>query len=267
MQSSRQYVSRIRAETKRIREAVESIDNQTVVVLLVAALLVILQSNFGSRSVFRSNFSEYFDPQWRGLFSWGWWFVVQGVLGFVVPVALLRFWKGLSLQEMGLGLGDWKLASVLGAAYLPLVVIGTFFLSSQDSFQSSYPHYQPAALNWKFFLVYELLFLFYWVGWEYLWRGFILFGTAKALGYYAIFVQAMPFAILHMQKPLPEGILSIVGGVALGALVWRCRSFWIAVPIHALQMLALDLWCSLRIRTDVSGIGFADLAALLRELF
>ncbi len=234
---------------------------------MAAALLVILQSNIGSRSVFRSNFAEFFDPQWRGVLSWGWWFGVQGVLGFVIPVALLRFWKGLSLAEMGLGLGDWRLALSLGAVYLPLVVIGTYILSAQDSFQSSYPHYQGAAISWKFFIVYELLFLFYWVGWEYLWRGFVLFGTAKALGYYAIFVQAMPFAILHMQKPLPEGLLSIVGGVALGALVWRCRSFWIAVPIHAAQMFVLDLWCSLRIRTGNSGVGWSDLSELMRELF
>jgi len=54
--------------------------------------------------------------------------------------------------------------------------------------------------------------------------------------------------------------------VALGALVWRCRSFWIAVPIHAAQMMLLDLWCTVRVRTDVSGIGldaFVDLVAQL----
>lgn len=260
-------MSKLRAEIQRARTALQSVDAQTAAVLLIAALLVILQSNFGSRSIFRANFAQYFPAEWRGVLAWGWWFGVQGILGFVIPVALLRFWKKLSFKEMGLGLGDWKLASTLAAAYLPLVIIGTFVLSAQPSFQSSYPHYNGAAASWKFFVVYELLFLFYWIGWEYLWRGFVLFGTAKKLGYYAIFIQAMPFAILHMQKPLPEGILSIVGGVALGALVWRCRSFWIAVPIHAVQMLALDLWCTLRIRTGNSGLGWDDLTELLRELF
>jgi len=55
----------------------------------------------------------------------------------------------------------------------------------------------------------------------------------------------------------------VAGGLALGALVWRCRSFWIAVPIHAVQMLILDLWCSLRSRSGVTGTGFADLAQVL----
>ena len=89
-------------------------------------------------------------------------------------------------------------------------------------------------------------------------------GTARTFGLYAVFVQAVPFALLHLNKPLPEALLSIVGGVALGALVWRCRSFWIAVPIHAAQMLVLDFWCTLRIRTGVSGVGPAALVELVR---
>ena len=59
------------------------------------------------------------------------------------------------------------------------------------------------------------------------------------LGCMRIFVQAIPFALMHMQKPTSELVLSLVGGVVLGALVWRCRAFWIAVPIHSVQMLAL----------------------------
>ena len=128
-------------------------------------------------------------------------------------------------------------------------------MSDSPEFQSSYPHYTPAATDWQIFLIYHAFFLFYWIGWEYLWRGFVLFGTAHTFGLYAIFVQMVPFALLHADKPLAEAFLSIVGGLALGALVWRCRSFWIAVPIHAVQMFLIDFWCTLRIRTGVSGIG------------
>jgi hypothetical protein len=58
-------------------------------------------------------------------------------------------------------------------------------------------------------------------------------------------------------------MLSVVGGIALGALVWRCRSFWIAIPIHAAQMLILDFFCSLRIRTGADGLGISDLIEML----
>ena len=93
--------------------------------------------------------------------------------------------------------------------------------------------------------------------------GFVLFGTARVFGPHAIFIQAVPFALLHVGKPPIELLLSLIGGVVLGLLVWCCRSFWIAVPIHAVQMLALDFWCSLRIRTGANGLGLEALRTAL----
>lgn len=247
---------RLRQEWQRVRTAISKLDRQTVFVLTMAVAFVILQNTLGSRRFFRTELASLFAEDWQGLLSWGWWFSMQGVTGFVLPVLALLLLFRRRPAEIGLGLGDWKLASILALLYIPLVIVGTWVLSDGADFQHQYPHYQPAAQNWQFFLIYEALFLFYWIGWEYLWRGFVLFGTAHTFGLYAIFVQTVPFALLHLNKPLPEALLSIVGGIALGALVWRCRSFWIAVPIHAAQMLILDFWCTLRIRTGVSGIGF-----------
>jgi hypothetical protein len=256
--------ARLRDEWQRLMRAARQLDRQTVFVLLAAAVFVIIQMTFGSRQVFRRELAHLFPEDWRGVLAWGWWFFMQGVTGFALPVLCLTLLFKRRPAEVGLGRGDWKLAVTLALVYIPLVIIGTWVLSDSADFQASYPHYQPAAHDWRFFLVYEALFLFYWFGWEYLWRGFVLFGTAHTFGLYAIIVQAMPFAILHFSKPLPEALLSVVGGVALGALVWRCRSFWIAVPIHAAQMLILDLWCTLRIRTGVQGIGPGALLEMMQ---
>jgi hypothetical protein len=255
---------RARGELRRFLDAARSLDRQTVFVLTAAALLVILHRNLGSRRLFRRELAPLFDETWRGVLEWGWWFGMQGLLGFVVPVLCLLLLFKRRPQEIGLGLGDWQLALTLAGLYLPLVVVGTWVLSDGSAFQFAYPHYQPAARDWRFFAIYEALFLFYWMGWEYLWRGFVLFGTAHTFGLYAIVVQMVPFALLHFNKPLPEALLSIPGGLALGALVWRCRSFWIAVPLHAAQMFILDFWCTLRIRTGVSGVGPAALLDLLQ---
>ncbi len=256
-------LARLRREWDALRRAVRSLDAQTAFVLVAAVALVFVQYLVGDRDFFRDELAAFFPERWRGVLAWGWWFFVQGVTGFVVPVLALVFFFGRRPAEIGLGLGDWRLASVIAALYLPLVVVGTWALSADPLFQRQYPHYQPAAEDWAFFAVYELLFLFYWIGWEYLWRGFVLFGTARTFGLWAIFVQMVPFALLHLQKPPAEAFLSILGGLALGALVWRCRSFWVAVPIHAAQMLALDFWCTLRIRTGVTGVGPEALQQLL----
>ena len=255
---------RLLDEWRELKVAARRLDRQTLFVLTAAGLLVVVQYTLGSRQFFRDELSPLFDAEWRGVLAWGWWFSIQGLTGFLIPALSLMLLFGRRPAEIGMGLGDWRLAGTLAALYLPLVVLGTWVLSDGSDFQAQYPHYATAAYDWKFFVIYEALFLFYWLGWEYLWRGFVLFGTAHTFGLYAIFVQTLPFALLHIQKPFAEAFLSILGGVALGALVWRCRSFWIAVPIHAAQMLALDFWCALRLRTGVSGVGPGAFAELLR---
>jgi len=254
---------RIQSEREKVTRALSRVDLQTAVVLCAAALLVLIHARYGSRRLFLDVFGPNVAADLRGLYAWGWWFVSQGILGFVIPVGILILAFKCSPREIGLGLGDWRLALIIAAIYVPIVIAGTWVLSDQVSFQQQYPHLQSAARSWRIFVAYELLFLFYWIGWEYLWRGFVLFGTARSFGVNAVFVQAMPFAILHMDKPMPEPLLALVGGVVLGAIVWRCRSFWIAVPIHAFQMLALDLWCSLRIRTGAKGVSATALLEAL----
>ncbi len=258
--------ARLRAEWSRFRRATASLDDQTTFVLASAALLIVLQFILGDRGLFRRHLASALPSAWRGLASWGWWFGMQGLLGFLVPAVALRAFFSNDITEIGLGLGNWKFASVVAALYLPLVAIGTWMLSDGTAFQEEYPHYHPAVRDWGLFLLYEVLFLFYWIGWEYLWRGFVLFGTAPVFGPHAVLVQALPFAALHVTKPWPEALLSIIGGIALGALVWRCRAFWIAVPIHAAQMMLLDLWCTLRIRTGVSGVGLEALVNLVGQM-
>lgn len=258
--------TRLVAEWRGLVESVRGMSpeaRRASVVSLVAVALVFVQLQIGSRSFFYriGSPSAFADPELGG---WAWWFGWQGVTGFVLPALLFVAGWRWTPRQAGLGLGDWRLASVLALAYLPLVVVGTWVLSNGAGFQAQYPHYQPAATDWRLFAIYHALFLFYWIGWEYLWRGFVLFGTAPALGApLAIVAQTVPFALLHAAKPPAEAYLSILGGIALGALVWRCRSFWIAVPIHWAQMLALDVWCSLRARTGASGIGLDALRQAL----
>ena len=261
-------IDRLRREWQALRATLGALtrdQRMAAAVMIAATLLVLLQLQIGGRSVYRMALDNVFGFEDPELGAWAWWFGTQGVTGFVIPVLILLVGFRLKPREAGLGLGDWKLASGIAALYLPLVVVGTWVLSDGEGFQRMYPHYAGAQDDWGVFIAYELLFLFYWMGWEYLWRGFTLFGTARALGApLAIVVQTVPFAILHAEKPAAEAYLSVLGGLALGALVWRCRSFWIAVPIHAAQMLSLDFFATLRARTGASGIGLDALMHALK---
>ena len=257
----------ISKEWDALKSTLRNLDRQTITVLTTAALFVIFHHEYGSRTFFRSLFAGNADIANEALLQWTWWFGGQFIAGFVLPVSILLFVFKNKPSKIGLGLGDWKLAIGLAALYVPAVLIGCWVLSNDADFLSKYPHHSEAARSWSVFLIFEAIFVLYWIGWEYLWRGYVLFGTAKTFGVYAIFVQALPFAVLHINKPFEEAILSIVGAIALGALVWRCRSFWIAVPIHAFQMLAIDFFCSIRSRSGVDGLGLDDLVEALSRSF
>ena len=54
--------------------------------------------------------------------------------------------------------------------------------------------------------------------WEFLWRGFMLFGLKEKFGYYSVLIQMIPFVILHNGKPAPEIISVIIGDIEQGIL-------------------------------------------------
>jgi uncharacterized protein len=260
-------LARLRRELTALGKAIRSLDPLTSTVLVAAPTLALIQHKWGSRKFFRRELGERVAAEDLEIYAHAWDFLSQAVTGFVLPVLILVVLFRRRPAEMGLGLGDWRLAGTLAALYAPLAAAGCWMLSAQTSFQDKYPRFGPAEDDWQMFLLYEAMFLAYWLGWEYLWRGFVQFGTARTFGYYAIFVQMIPFAILHFRKPTVESFLAIPGALLLGALVWRCRAFWIAIPIHAWQMMMIDLMCSLRARSGARGIGPSALLEAIRGAF
>jgi uncharacterized protein len=250
---------KIGREVQALWRGLLALDRQTAVVLTVAAVLGMWKYTFGTRPFFARTLAGALGVDAGGLGGYAYTFGTQGLTGFLIPVALLTIGFRRRPGDIGLGLGDWRLGLTLLGLYLPIVTAGAWILSGGASFQQKYPLFQGATQSWQLFAGYELLWLLYWIGWEYLWRGFVLFGTAHTFGRWAIFIQTLPFAALHAQKPIAEAYLSILGGLLLGAVVWRCRSFWIAVPIHFVQMLLMDLFCTLRARSGVQGIGLGSL--------
>ena len=70
-------------------------------------------------------------------------------------------------------------------------------------------------------------------GWEFIWRGFMLFGLARVLGPGpAIFISAIPFAFMHLNKPELETLSTIFGGAGFAFIAWRTNSFIYPWLIH-----------------------------------
>ena len=83
---------------------------------------------------------------------------------------------------------------------------------------------QVAGLPWTTFL--DLL------GWEFFFRGFILFTYTRKFGPDGLWLQAVPFALAHIGKPEIEALSTIFGGFVFGWIAYRTRSFLYPFLIH-----------------------------------
>jgi len=157
-------------------------------------------------------------------------------LGVPLLVILLVFRE--SPARYGLRLGDWKAGLVLTAVSCGGMALVIPFVARTGAFRNYYAPQINSAIPWPLDIALDLF------GWEFLFRGFLLFALYPVCGPYAILLQAVPFTIAHFGKPELETLSCIFGGSAFGYIAWRTRSFFYPFLIHWLLATATVLLAS-----------------------
>jgi len=172
----------------------------------------------------------------------GYWFFLTAVVAFLIipSLAILVFLHG-RFDEFGFRFGRSKEWSVAILALYVVVFPFLRYAAEEPQFRAFYPLFPPARNGGLELVNFETLYGFYFFSWEFLFRGFLLFGLARKLGALAIPVQAVPFAMAHIGKPYPELYASIIAGLALGTLALRTRSMLPCFLLHWACALTLDL--------------------------
>lgn len=145
-------------------------------------------------------------------------------LYIVIPVGITVFIFKESPTSYGLAIGDWKAGLLITALGILLMAPVLWYLGTHQGTMQQYYRIQPGGLIWKKGL--NML------GWEYIFRGWLLFGYARKYGPDALWLQAVPFAIAHLGKPAVETFSTIFGGFAFGWVAWRTKSFLYPFLIH-----------------------------------
>jgi len=128
--------------------------------------------------------------------------------------------------DYGIRIGRWKQAIIITAVCLAAMALILYAVSKRPEFYSYYHRY---SIYWPEFLLNSALYMF---AWEFVFRGYMLFGLEKSIGKTAIFVQTIPFVLLHMGKPFLETLACIPGGFIMGYVAYRTRSFLPCFVIH-----------------------------------
>jgi uncharacterized protein len=175
---------------------------------------------------------DFYHPQ---LAPWTKWFpawehtglstkiIDRTLLYFVVPMLIILLVFRQKPAEFGFTFGDWRAGIILTLAGIVLIAPVLWLVSRGGTMQAYYKPLVP-GLPWS-----TLLDLF---GWEFLFRGWLLFGLARKFGPEAIWLQAVPFALAHLGKPEIETLSTIFGGFAFGWVAWRTKSFIYPLLIH-----------------------------------
>ena len=140
---------------------------------------------------------------------------------------------GLSIKHVRANIKPY---AILIAVMLPTLWLAT----SQPNFYNFYPIYRPTSLgDW---LTYESVYLLQFLGVEFFFRGWALFRTEKMFPGCGVFLMVLPYALIHIHKPFPEAIASIVAGFILGLLALKSQSIWPGVVVHATVAFSTDLF-------------------------
>jgi CAAX protease family protein len=258
----------IKKELKELKEITLSLDRKVVTVFLAVAVLQTISWYITSRRFFRDTiFPSYrFEPDIY-LFEYLFWFIGDFITFFVLPYLIIRFLLKEKIADFGLKLGDWRVGLKISVLFFLIMLPLIWIVSTSPSFTAKYPHLLSLREVWGKFFIYEVGMLIYMFAWEFIWRGFMLFGLEKKFGYYSVLIQMIPFLILHNGKPLPETFGAILGGIALGILALRTRSFIYGVIVHIGIMFSIDLICTLRFRVNDYGLGISSFINLIKEIF
>ena len=242
--------SSIKNEISKLLQIIRNLDRRVVIVFLSVAILQTVSWYYASRKFFRAYLQNQFfaDSEYVKLIEYLYWFLSDFITLFLIPLLIIMLLLKDRIKDYGVTFGDAKTGFLFTGIFVLFMLPILWIVSSSPEFGAHYPHLQSAKLDWSIFIIYEIGMFLYLFAWEYIWRGFMLFGLEKKFGYYAVLIQMIPFVILHNGKPDIETFSSILGGIALGILALRTRSFIYGVFVHYAIMLSIDLFSTLRTR-------------------
>jgi hypothetical protein len=172
-----------------------------------------------------------------------WWGIC--CLVFLVGLPMLVAWlfakqspRKLGLRLKGTG-KDAKTYLLLYLIFLPVI----YLVSRDPAFKETYPFYKPDPRKplGVDFLLFEIVYCSQFFAVEFFFRGFMVLGLKRYIGWASVLVMLAPYCMIHYYKPMPEALGAIGAGLILGALSWRTGTILYGWALHFGVALTMDL--------------------------
>lgn len=223
----------------------ESLPNpKAAAVLITAAIALVIPRYFGSPSSFQKFpwLIEAFSPlPHPDLHPHLFWAAFKLIHYGVLPLLCIKLVLKGRLADYGVRFVWEPKIWLLYVGMLALVLPLTYLASANPAFLRTYPKYAGAGDSWLQFFSWEAAYAFQFLMLEFFFRGFLCFALARSIGSLGVFVMVVPYAMIHLSKPLAECLGSILAGVALGTVALRTGSIFGGVAVHCVVAWVMDL--------------------------
>lgn len=213
-------------------------------ILLITPFILTTWKYYGAKAFYLNELASTFvlfnDPQRTAeLYTFFSAFILFGIL----PYLIIRFLFKERLSSYGLQLGDWRFGLKAFLILAPIFILASYSSINNPDFLAEYPLFKGAAASPSVFLSHVFAYLFFYIGWETYFRGFMQFGLRESLGdWQSILVQTAVSCLLHIGKPAGEIYGSIIGAVVWGIIAFRTRSILFIILLHWLLGVSLDFF-------------------------
>jgi CAAX protease family protein len=242
---AKNIVERLIRDSKEMLTFIRGVPWPAMRIFVTSALLMLFYRFFcAKKSFYRGTVRDYFDFN-HNFFDLGhraWMYISTFLVMFLLAVIISMFIDKNKPREVGLGLGDWRFGVRWSVIFLAVMLPITFAASYTEAFATKYPLAKASMNSFEAFFWWEFVSFLYFIGWEFFFRGYMLFSLYKYIGAIAVFVPMIPFVILHSAKPFPEAIGAIFVAELLCIFALRAGSFWYGMVVHWTINTAMDVF-------------------------
>jgi hypothetical protein len=193
-------------------------DARVVQIVVVSTLILIVAFN-----------NQFLEPSYN-----------RFVLEFLVPMAILIVVWRENPARYGLQIGDWRRGLPITVAGIAIMAVVIWYLSTWPDFRNFYRSSAGGLPAWRLVLDAGVDIF----AWEFFCRGWLLWGFGRKYGTGAIWLQCIPFALMHLLKPELEQLSTVFGGAFFGIIAWRTNSFLYGWLLHWFMMAWILLLAS-----------------------
>jgi membrane protease YdiL (CAAX protease family) len=222
----------------------EGLDGRALCVFVTAAAVLLTAQFFcvtdfiTSFPVVRQMLQDLRHGELYPLLYWA----LTNVLNYcLLPLCVIIFIFREDLRDFGIHIEQGRELLIIVVVILATILPFIFMASTTEPFLRKYPFYRDETYTIGSLLLWEAAYGLQFFALEFFFRGFMLFGLARFIGSYAIYVMALPYTMIHFTKPFPEAVMAFFAGIVLGTLALRTRSLYGGVVIHVTVAWSMDL--------------------------